>query len=148
MYTLYAMQYNIILYIMNLILYIYYRFIIHFPIGFDFLFTTYFLHFFLSWTSSCHGHLPVMDIFLSWTSSLSISNSAISASTLYNHVLVGLNHMPIPSHPTTFYDSYDILALEVCWSRGPDGIRCSNDLRRHQEFSQYSGSGYIFPMMY
>ena len=28
------------------------------------------------------------------------------------------------------------LAFELCWSRGPDGIRCFDDLRRHQEFSQ------------
>ena len=38
------------------------------------------------------------------------------------------------------------LAFEVCWSRGPDGIRCSDDLRNILEgirsFSQYSGSGY------
>ena len=41
-----------------------------FPIGLDFLFITFLLHFFLSWTSS-----------------LSISSSAISAYTLSNHVL-------------------------------------------------------------
>ena len=56
----------------NLIVYyIYYRFIVRFPIGVDFLFMTFLPHFFLSWTSS-----------------LSISSSAISASTLSNHVLV------------------------------------------------------------
>ena len=45
-----------------------------FPIGLDFLFIPFSLHFFLSWTSS-----------------LSISNSVISASTLSNHVLLGLS---------------------------------------------------------
>ena len=90
--------------------YIYYRFTVHFPLRFDFLFITYFLHFFLSWTSS-----------------LSITSSAISASTLYNHVLLGLptglllqlhtfihpvlvtfpHHMSIPSQPTTSNDSCD-----------------------------------------
>ena len=49
---------------------LYYRFIGRFPIGFDFLLITFFPH-----------------LFLAWTSSLSISSSAISASTLSNHVL-------------------------------------------------------------
>ena len=70
--------------------------------------------------------------FLSWSSSLWISSSAISESTLYNHVLaclptgllnstrysilfftqsssLFLNHMFIPSQPTTFNDSCDML---------------------------------------
>ena len=66
--------------------YIYNRFIVRFPIVFDFLFITYFLYFFLSWASS-----------------LWIQSSAISASTLYNHVLAGL--------PTGLLDStlYSIL---------------------------------------
>ena len=34
------------------------------------------------------------------------------------------------------------LAFEVRWSRGPDGIRCSDNLIRYQEFSKYSGNGY------
>ena len=51
----------------------YYRFIVRFPIGLDFLFITFPLH-----------------LFLSWTSSLSISSSAMSVSTLSNHVLLGL----------------------------------------------------------
>ena len=67
----YAIKYHLIYYELNII-YIF-SLIVRFPIGFDFLFITYFLHFFLSWTSS-----------------LSISSSAISASTLYHHVLVGL----------------------------------------------------------
>ena len=55
-------------------IYIYYRVIVSvFPIGLDFLFITFFLNFFLSWTSS-----------------LSISSFSISASTLSNHVLLGL----------------------------------------------------------
>ena len=54
-------------------IYIYYRFIVRFPIGLDFLFTTFLLHFLLSWTSS-----------------LSISSSVISTSTLYNHVFLGI----------------------------------------------------------
>ena len=44
-----------------------------FPIGLDFLFKTFLLHFFLAWTSS-----------------LSISSSVISASTFSNRVLLGL----------------------------------------------------------
>ena len=66
---------NCILYI-----YIYYRFIVRFPIGLDFLFITFFLHFFLSWTHS-----------------LSISSSAMSASTLSNHVLLGRPTGLLPS---------------------------------------------------
>ena len=60
--------------------YYYYRFIVRFPVGLDFLFITLLLH-----------------LFLSWTSSLSISGSAISASTLSNHVLLGLPTGPLPS---------------------------------------------------
>ena len=94
---------------------VYYRFIVRFPIGLDFLFITYFLHFFLSWRSS-----------------LSISTSVTSASTLYNHVLLGSSnrssafnsilhtfrhsvlvtfphHRSIPSQPTTFNNSCDML---------------------------------------
>ena len=62
------------------IIYIYYRFIIHSPIGLDFLFITFLLHFLLSWTSS-----------------LSISSSAISTSTLSNHVFLGLPTGLLPS---------------------------------------------------
>ena len=67
------------------LLYIYYRFIVCFPIGLDFLFITFtfLLHFLLSWTSS-----------------LSISSSAISASTLSNHVFLGL---PTGLLPSTLY---------------------------------------------
>ena len=89
-------------------IYIYYRFIVRFPIGLDFLFITFLLHFLLSWTSS-----------------LSISSSAISASTLSNHVFLGLptgllpstpyisspspHHMSIPSQSTTSNESCDRL---------------------------------------
>ena len=59
-----------------------YRFIVRFPIGLDFLLIALFLH-----------------IFLSWTSSLSISSSFISASTLSNHVLLGLPTGLLPSTP-------------------------------------------------
>ena len=86
-----------------------------FPIGLDFPFTKFLLHFFLSWTSS-----------------LSISSYAIFASTLSNDVLLGLptgllpstlnsihfftqssslflitfpHHMSIPSQPTTSNDN-------------------------------------------
>ena len=57
------------------LLYTYYRFIVRFPRVLDFLFITFtfFIHFLLSWTSS-----------------LSISCSAISASTLSNHVFLCL----------------------------------------------------------
>ena len=58
---------------------IYYWFIVRFPIGLDFLFTTF---------------------LLSWTSSLSISSSDISASTLSNHVFLGL---PTGLLPSTLY---------------------------------------------
>ena len=63
-------------------IYIYYRFIVRFPIGLDFLFITFtfLLHFLLSWTSF-----------------LSISCSAISASTLSNHVFHGLPTGLLPS---------------------------------------------------
>ena len=101
---------------------IYYRFIVPFPIGLDFLFITFLLHFLLLWTSS-----------------LSISSSAISASTLSNHVLVCQpvfclqlytpyisspsphhlssspflitfpHHMSIPSQSTTSNESCDML---------------------------------------
>ena len=55
--------------------YIYYRFIVRFPIALDFLFITFTF---------------LLHLLLSWTSSLSISCSAISASTLSNHVFLGL----------------------------------------------------------
>ena len=81
-------------------IYIYYWFIVSFPIGLDFLFITFFLHFFMSWTS------PL---------SISISTD----STLSNHVLLGIrlqhytpyisspspHHMSIPSQPTISNDS-------------------------------------------
>ena len=99
----------------NIRYYYYYRCMVHFLIGLDFLFITFSLHFFLSWTSS-----------------LSISSSAISASTLSNHVFLGLptsllpstlnsihfftqslisfpHHMPMPSQSTTSNDSCDRL---------------------------------------
>ena len=66
--------------------YIYYRFIVRFPIGLDFLFIIFLLHFFLSWTSS-----------------LSISSSAISASTLSHHVFLGL---PTGLLPSTLHSIY------------------------------------------
>ena len=67
---------------------IYYRFIVRFPIGLDFFFITFtfLLHFFLSWTSS-----------------LSISSSAIPASTLSNHVSPGL---PTGLPPSTLYSTH------------------------------------------
>ena len=55
--------------------YIYYRFIVRFPIGLDFLFITFTI---------------LLHLLLSWTSSLSISSSAISTSTLFNHVFLCL----------------------------------------------------------
>ena len=55
-----------------------YRFIVRFPIALDFVFITFLCHFFLSWTYS-----------------LSISSSA--ASTLSNHVLLGLPTGLLPS---------------------------------------------------
>ena len=65
------------------VVHIHYRFIVRFQIGLDFLFITFLLH-----------------LFLSWTSSLSISSSAISASTLSNHVFLGL---PTGLLPSTLY---------------------------------------------
>ena len=67
------------------VIYIYYRFIVRFPIVLDFLFitSTFLLH-----------------LLLSWTSSLSISSSAISASTLSNHVFLG---HPTDLLPSTLY---------------------------------------------
>ena len=61
-------------------LYNYYWFIVRYPIGLDFLFITFLLH-----------------LFLSWTSSLSISTSIISPSTFVNHVLLGLPTSLLPS---------------------------------------------------
>ena len=62
------------------------RFIVSFLIGSDFLFITFFLNFFLSWISS-----------------LSISISAMSASTLSNHVLLDRHTGLMPS---TLYSIY------------------------------------------
>ena len=96
---------------------IYYRFIVHFPIWLDFLFITFTF---------------LLHLLLSWTSSLSISSSAISASTLSNHVFLGLptsllpstltlhtflrpvlitfsHHMSISSQSTTYNESCDRL---------------------------------------
>ena len=67
----------------SLMLHIYYYyccFIVLFLIGLDFLFITFFLHFFPSWTSS-----------------LSIISSAISTSTLSTYVLLGLTTDILPS---------------------------------------------------
>ena len=64
---------------------IYYRFIVRFPIGLHFLFITFTF---------------LLHLLLSWTSSLSISSSAISASTLSNHVFFGL---PTGLLPSTLY---------------------------------------------
>ena len=66
-------------------LYIYYRFIVRFPIGLDILFITFTF---------------LLHLLLSWTSSLSISSSAIPASTLSNHVFLGL---PTGLLPSTLY---------------------------------------------
>ena len=63
----------------------YYRFIVRFLIGLDFLFITFTF---------------LLHLLLSWTSSLSISSSAISASTLSNHVFLGL---PTGLLPSTLY---------------------------------------------
>ena len=62
--------------------YIYYQFIVRFPIGLDFLFITFTF---------------LLHLLLSWTSSFSISSSDISASTLSNHVFLGLPTGPLPS---------------------------------------------------
>ena len=59
----------------NILIYIYYRFRVRFPIGLYFIFITFTF---------------ILHLLLSWTSSLSISGSAISASTLSNHVFLGL----------------------------------------------------------
>ena len=98
-------------------MYIYYRFIVRFPIGLDLLFITFTF---------------LLHLLLSWTSSLSISSLAISASTLCKHVFLGLPagllpstlysiHFftqssspflitcPIPSHSTTSNESCDRL---------------------------------------
>ena len=73
--------YDFIIFYTCISYYIYYRFIVRFPIGLDFLFTTFLLHFLLSWTSS-----------------LSISSSAISTSTLSNHVFHGIRTGLLPSN--------------------------------------------------
>ena len=68
-----------------LISHLYCRFIVRFPIGLDFLFITFTI---------------LLHVLLSWTSSLSISSSAISTSTLSNHVFLGL---PTSLLPSTLY---------------------------------------------
>ena len=77
----------------------YYRFIVRFPIGLDFLFITFLLH-----------------LFLSWTSSLSISSSTISASTLSNHVMLGLPTGLLPStlNSIHFFTQSSSLFLVTC----------------------------------
>ena len=78
-----VMQYYYYITRYHSIIMLYYRFIVRFPIGLDFLFITFLLHFLLSWTSS-----------------LSISSLAISATTLSNHVFLGL---PTGIQPSTLY---------------------------------------------
>ena len=81
-------------------IYIYYRFMVCFPIGLDFLFITFLLHFFMSWTSS-----------------LLISSSAIFASTLSNHVLLGLPTGILPSillNSIHFFTQSSSLLLITC----------------------------------
>ena len=73
----------------KILIYIYHQFIFRFPIGLYFLFITFLLHFFLPWATS-----------------LSISCSAMSDSTLSNHVLLG---RPIGLLPSTV-----LLLLSVC----------------------------------
>ena len=70
----------------------YYRFIGRFPIGLDFLFITFLLHFIISWTSS-----------------FSISSSATPASTLSNHVLLG--RMPSTLNSIHFFTQSSSLFL-------------------------------------
>ena len=92
---------------------IYYRFIVRFPIGLDYPFITF---------------IFLFHLLLSWTSSLSISSSAISASTClswssnrssaFNSILHTIlhpvlitfsHHMSIPSQSTTSNESCDRL---------------------------------------
>ena len=79
---------------LGVVLYIYYRFIVHFLIVLDFLFITFSLHFFLLWTSS-----------------LSISSSAMSASTLCNHVLLGLPIGLLPSTLNSIHFFHPVITL-------------------------------------
>ena len=83
----------------TLLINIYYRFIVRFPIGLDFLFITFFLHFFLSWTSS-----------------LSISSYSISASTLSNHVLLSFptNLLLSTLNSIHFFNQSSSLFLITC----------------------------------
>ena len=78
---------------------IYYRFVVRFPIGLEFLFITFLLRFLLSWTPS-----------------LSISGSAISASTLSNHVFLGLPTGLLPStiYPIHFFTQSSSPILIIC----------------------------------
>ena len=70
------------------LIYIYYRFIVHFPIELDFLFITFTF---------------LLHLLLSWISSLLISSLAISAFTLSNHVFLGL---PTGLLPSTLYSKH------------------------------------------
>ena len=95
-------------------IYIYYRFIVRFPIGFDFLFITYFLHFFLSWASSLSISSSAISALHSITISLVVFQPVfclhLILHTFLHPVLVTFpHHMSIPSQPNTFNDSCDRL---------------------------------------
>ena len=98
---------------------IYYRFIVSFPIGLDFFFITFtfLLHFLVSWISS-----------------LSISSSAISASTLSNHVFQPVFCLqlytpyissPCPHHMSPYHLSLPLLMKVVIGSTPPSLLNSS-----------------------
>ena len=105
----------------------YYWFKVSFTIGLDFLFIIFLIHFFLSWTYS-----------------LSISSSAISASTLSNYVLLGLPTGLLPStlNSIHFITQSSSLAHKLDHSSLAGNSGCQkwyNLSELHPSISEFSG---------
>ena len=98
-------------------IYIYYWFIVRFPIGLDFLFITFtiFLHLLLSWTSSLSiSSSPISTSTLSkprlsWSSNRSSAFNSILHTFLHPVLITFSHHMSIPSQSTTSNESCDRL---------------------------------------
>ena len=93
----------------------YYQFIVCFPTGLDFLSITFFLHFFLSWTTSLSISISAMPFYSlypcsSWSSYLSSAFNPIFHTFLHPILITFRHHMSIPSLPTTSNDSCDRLS--------------------------------------
>ena len=85
----------------------------HFPIELDFLFPTFLLHFFLSWTSSlsissfCHIHIYTLQPCPSLSSNRSSAFNSKPHAFLHPVLITFPHHMSIPSQSTTSNDSCD-----------------------------------------